>query len=136
LGATQRLPSPLPAPTLPHVGTTPAAPVAIRNPWKPNVAAREWDSIVIHHTATSQGDVASIHETHVKRKDGAGNNWLGIGYHFVIGNGNGMGDGEIEPTFRWREQMHGAHAGDKQHNQHGIGICLVGNFDENGSSGC
>lgn len=94
------------------------------NLWQPDVPAREWTSIVIHHTATDRGDVASIHETHVAKK------WLGIGYHFVIGNGNGMGDGAIEPTFRWREQLHGAHAGEEEYNEHGVGICLVGNFEE------
>lgn len=100
------------------------------NPWKPSVAERDWRSIVLHHTASESGSVESIHEAHTRRKDKAGNPWLGIGYHFVIGNGSGMGDGEIEPTFRWREQMHGAHAGDDEHNQHGIGVVLVGNFEK------
>ncbi len=100
------------------------------NPWKPDVPERSWTSIVIHHTAAEAGSVESIHEAHQQRKDKDGNPWLGIGYHFVIGNGNGMGDGEIEPTFRWRQQMHGAHAGDQQHNQHGIGIAMVGNFEK------
>ena len=94
------------------------------NPWKPDVPPRTWNSIVIHHTATDQGDVASIHDAHLAKK------WLGIGYHFVIGNGNGMGDGEIEATFRWREQLHGAHAGDEDYNEHGVGVCLVGNFEK------
>ena len=98
--------------------------------WKPKAKERQWNSIVIHHTATTRGNVESIHEAHLKRKDGRGNHWLGIGYHFVIGNGNGMGDGAIEPTFRWRQQLHGAHAGDNEHNQHGIGIALVGNFEK------
>jgi N-acetyl-anhydromuramyl-L-alanine amidase AmpD len=42
-----------------------------------------------------------------------------------------MPDGKIEPTFRWRQQLQGAHAGpgDKEHNQHGIGVCLVGDFE-------
>ncbi|MEZ6045526.1 MAG: hypothetical protein R3C11_08100 [Planctomycetaceae bacterium] len=71
------------------------------NPWKPNVAERDWKWIVIHHTATDKGSVESIHETHLKRRDKNGNPWLsGIGYHFVIGNGQGMEDGDIEPTFR------------------------------------
>ncbi len=94
------------------------------NPWKPAVPNRDWTSIVIHHTATDQGSVESIHEAHLARE------WLGIGYHFVIGNGNGMPDGEIAPTFRWREQLHGAHAGAEEFNQHGIGIALVGNFEK------
>ena len=100
------------------------------NPWKPSVSPRKWDSIVIHHTAALRGSVESIHEAHLKRKDKAGNPWLGIAYHFVIGNGNGMVDGSIEPTFRWREQLHGAHAGADEYNQHGIGIALVGNFED------
>jgi len=49
----------------------------------------------------------------------------------VIGNGQGMADGAIEPTFRWRTQIQGAHAGspDKDYNEVGIGVCLVGNFE-------
>lgn len=101
-----------------------------RNPWKPKVAERDWKYIVIHHTATSRGSVESIHQTHLARRDRNGNPWLGIGYHFVIGNGNGMRDGEIEPTFRWRQQLHGAHAGVGDYNRQGIGIALIGNFDK------
>ncbi|GAB4139236.1 MAG: hypothetical protein Tsb009_08040 [Planctomycetaceae bacterium] len=101
------------------------------NSWKPKGKPRDWKSIVIHHTATSRGDVESIHQAHLKRKDKNGRHWQGIGYHFVIGNGNGMGDGEIEPTFRWRLQLHGAHAGNNEHNQRGIGIALIGNFEKN-----
>ena len=102
------------------------------NPWEPPVAARKWRSIVLHHTAGEEGSVASIDSAHRKRVDTSGKAWLGIGYHFVIGNGNGMGDGQIEPTFRWLQQLHGAHAGSYDYNQFGIGIALVGNF-ENGA---
>jgi hypothetical protein len=114
----------LPANVLPPVEPAPIVPPDSANAWKPLAQAREWTSIVIHHTATDQGSVESIHEAHLARE------WLGIGYHFVIGNGNGMPDGEIEATFRWREQLHGAHAGTDEYNQHGIGIALIGNFDE------
>ena len=125
----------------PPVTTTPAAkpgpatrPVSeptVTETWKPAVATRDWKYIVLHHTATESGSVESIHEAHLQNKDKNGKPWLGIGYHFVIGNGNGMPDGEIEPTFRWRQQMHGAHAGaeNPQYNQKGIGICMVGNFE-------
>ncbi len=90
----------------------------------PSQSARDWTAIVVHHTATEQGNVESIHQTHLARK------WLGIGYHFVIGNGQGMEDGQVEETFRWRGQMHGAHAGRKEYNEHGIGIALIGNFEK------
>jgi hypothetical protein len=106
--------------------------VSGQSPWKPSAAPRDWKHIVIHHTATGTGSVESIHAAHLKNKDKSGNPWLGIGYHFVIGNGEGMADGAIEPTFRWRTQIQGAHAGsaNKDFNERGIGICLVGNFEK------
>lgn len=99
-------------------------PAITENPWRPTVDARDWKHIVIHHTATDSGSVERIHESHVAK------GWLGIGYHFLIGNGKGMSDGSIEPTFRWRQQLHGAHAGKDEYNQRGIGVCLVGNFED------
>ncbi len=98
--------------------------------WQPDVAASEWLYIVLHHSATESGSVESIHAEHRRRRDGAGNPWLGIGYHFVIGNGNGMADGEVAATFRWNEQIHGAHSGHAVFNGRGIGVCLIGNFDQ------
>ncbi len=103
--------------------------ITANNPWKPDAELREWDYIVLHHTASDSGSVESIHQEHLTRKDKNGNSWLGIGYHFVIGNGNGMEDGEIESTFRWKQQLQGAHAGVANYNQHGIGIVLIGNFE-------
>ena len=109
---------------------SPASPVVVQNLWKPDAPARKWRHIVLHHTATSAGSVESIHEAHI------GRGWDGIGYHFLIGNGKGMDDGEIQSTFRWREQMHGAHAksSNNEYNEYGIGICLVGNFQESDPS--
>ena len=57
-----------------------------------------------------------------------------MGYHFVIGNGSDTSDGKIEVGSRWYQQKHGAHCrvpGDttNKYNEHGIGICLVGDFN-------
>jgi hypothetical protein len=101
------------------------------NGLEPPIPSRNWKYIVLHHTATDAADVATIDEDHRQRKDQLGKPWLGIGYHFVIGNGQGMPDGLVEPTFRWEQQLHGAHAGTRPYNELGIGICLVGNFVEN-----
>jgi hypothetical protein len=137
------------APSIPSSVAAPAAPVvsapaysppliesSLSNDWKPQSKPRDWKHIVLHHTATESGSVESIHEAHIQNTDKSGKPWLGIGYHFVIGNGQGMDDGTIEPTFRWREQMHGAHAGasDPEYNQLGVGICLVGNFETSSPS--
>lgn len=102
--------------------------------WRTPNETRTWNYIVLHHSASEFEDVESIHEKHLERKDRDGNSWLGIGYHFVIGNGQGMGDGEVEPTFRWREQLPGAHAGNEEYNQHGIGVVLVGDFEQSSPS--
>jgi hypothetical protein len=98
--------------------------------FEPPGVSLDWKYLVLHHSATEGGSVESVDAGHRQRKDQFGNPWLGIGYHFVIGNGEGMPDGQIEPTFRWKEQLHGAHAGSRQHNRRGVGICLIGNFEE------
>ncbi len=86
--------------------------------------ARNWKYIVIHHSGTESGSMESF-DRHARRNRG----WKGVGYHFVIGNGEGTPNGTVEVTFRWEEQIQGAHAGVKEYNEHGIGICLVGDFD-------
>ena len=97
---------------------------------QPALQERDWKTIVLHHSATRGGDVATIDAEHRKHRDRSGNPWLGIGYHFVVGNGQKMADGEVQATFRWHKQLPGAHAGNRDHNDNGIGICLIGNFDQ------
>jgi hypothetical protein len=95
--------------------------------WVPRTTQRDWSAIIIHHSATESGNMAKFDQEH--RDKG----WEGVGYDFVIGNGNGSDDGEVEVTFRWTKQMQGAHTGGTPNNwanEEGIGICLVGNFDE------
>jgi N-acetyl-anhydromuramyl-L-alanine amidase AmpD len=57
-----------------------------------------------------------------------------LGYHFVIGNGNGMDDGQLAVGRRWLDQLPGAHAAGASadwYNRHSIGICLVGDGNRN-----
>ena len=107
---------------LPSRGGLPAA-------WRPVDNARSWRFVVLHHTATKSGSVSSIDRAH-RQRVANGRHWLGIGYHFLIGNGQGMPDGQVEPTFRWTRQIEGAHAGVDDYNRYGIGIALVGNFEK------
>jgi len=99
----------------------------------PAYRERKWTAIVLHHSATSKGNAAFFNKAHEGRSDDNGNHWKGIGYDFVIGNGTMSGDGQVEVTFRWRQQITGAHCKtDKTNwaNKTGIGICLVGDFDK------
>ena len=90
-------------------------------PLRPNP---NWTYIVVHHSATARGDAHLIGRLH--RKRGFTN---GLGYHFLIDNGTlGHRDGQIEISPRWLKQQEGAHCNAGGMNQHGIGICLVGDF--------
>ncbi len=93
--------------------------------YKKSDAYQGWKYIVVHHSATSSGSVNAFHQFHTRQGYG------GIAYHFVIGNGHGMGDGEVQETFRWQQQAAGTHVSVNawDHNVFGIGICLVGNME-------
>jgi hypothetical protein len=97
----------------------------------PKDKEHSWFAIIVHHSATEVGNAAYFNKEHSGRLDDFGGRWLGIGYDFVIGNGSLSGDGEVETTFRWKEQLVGAHCktADNWANTYGIGIVLVGNFD-------
>ena len=87
---------------------------------------RPWSYIVIHHSATHEGNALTIDAMHYRR--GFGN---GLGYHFLIDNGTlGKEEGQIEVGPRWIKQTDGAHANAAGMNEKGIGICLIGNFSE------
>jgi len=90
----------------------------------PGVAARQWRYIVVHHSATTGGSAAAFERHHTRVRG-----WKSLGYHFVIGNGTQTGDGEIEVGGRWERQEAGSHAGVREFNEAGIGICLVGDFN-------
>jgi hypothetical protein len=93
--------------------------------WIPFAPRNQWYWIVIHHSATPDGGARKFDKMH--RDKG----WDELGYHFVIGNGTDTRDGQIEVGPRWPKQKWGAHdrTPSNQYNEHGIGICLVGNFD-------
>ena len=83
----------------------------------------KWQYIIIHHSATEEGDALKFHMFH--RAKG----WDSVGYNFIIDNGTGdRQDGQIEATPRWIKQLDGAHCKAGDMNTKGIGICLVGNF--------
>lgn len=102
--------------------SSPQAPVTIQ--------PGRWQAIVIHHSATAAGTVDEITRQHEA--------WglPSLGYHFVIGNGNGEPDGSLAIGPRWYSQEAGAHVAARAagatpdaawFNQNAIGICLVGN---------
>jgi hypothetical protein len=99
--------------------------------WSDISGSREWRYIVVHHSASEVGNAAIFDAEHRHR------GWEELGYHFVIDNGSGGPDGRVEIGPRWRTQKWGAHTGrtpGNEYNNHGIGICLVGDFSRHAPS--
>jgi len=104
------------------------------------MARGRWKAIVIHDSGSPAGDVASIERRHLD----AG--LTGLGFHFLIGNGQGLDDGQVAVGYRWERQLPGAHASAGMRttrpmravagpldadalNRCAVAICLVGNAD-------
>lgn len=144
-------PSPLPAPLMytrpaqppPVKQVAPAPPTeeppAPATAWIPPGGFRpgRWQAIVVHHAATDVATPQSMHRSHLSR------GWEnGLGYHFVIGNGVNYPDARVYVGPRWTAQLPGAHCKTGAgrffgryraggfFNDYGIGICLIGNFEE------
>ena len=88
-----------------------------------------WKYIVVHHSAGSFGSIKFLQRVHRQRQ---GNDPIhAIPYHYVIGNGKGLAMGEIATDWRQGYNIWGAHVSQRNfdYNFRGIGICLIGNFE-------
>ncbi len=84
-----------------------------------------WKYIIVHNSGTREGnarifDIYHLRVRHMKN---------GLAYHFVIGDGHGSGDGQIETGHRWTAQLNGGHVASDFLNDISLGICLVGDFN-------
>lgn len=84
-----------------------------------------WKYIIVHNSGTREGnarifDIYHLRVRHMKN---------GLAYHFVIGDGHGSGDGQIEIGHRWTAQLNGGHVASDYLNDISLGICLVGDFN-------
>jgi LysM repeat protein len=121
-GTASKATSPSPSGGLPAAISS-----AIRNA---PVTEGRWKYIVIHHSGVDEGTVKGMDRYHreVRHMEN------GLAYHFVIGNGQGMGNGEIAVGNRWKKQLDGGHLASLAQDKVAIGICLVGNFDKSAPS--
>lgn len=91
------------------------------------LATDRWQAVVVHHSGEASGNADTLDKAH--RAAG----FAGLGYHFVIGNGNGLGDGEVQAGPRWNAQQPGPHVvgGDNADwfNHYAVSICLIGDGD-------
>jgi len=84
----------------------------------PTVSGR-WKYIYIRHTRTPAGNALTL-----------GQSSHGMGDHFVIGNGEGCIDGEIQIGQRWNQQLSALPpVSGATIDKDCVSICLVGDFD-------
>ncbi len=83
---------------------------------------RQIDTIIVHCSATEHVD-DSVDSDVIRAWHVEENGWSDIGYHFVITR-----RGDIE--FGRPLEKRGAHA--RGHNDHSVGVCLVGGLDASG----
>jgi len=89
------------------------------------VKRSRWKYIVVHNSGTREGNarVFDIYHRRVRHMQN------GLAYHFVIGDGHGSGDGQVEVGDRWKRQINGGHVASDYLNDIALGICLVGDFN-------
>jgi N-acetyl-anhydromuramyl-L-alanine amidase AmpD len=85
-------------------------------------AAGRWKYVYIHHSRTATGNAMSVSQSSPGHE---------LGDHFVIGNGDGAADGEIQVGQRWDTQSSAfPPAGAARIDPNCISICLIGDFDK------
>ena len=91
---------------------------------------RRWKYIVIHHSGGAYGTIELLREVHKERQPE--DPIEAVPYHFVIGNGYGLGVGKIVSDWRRNYHLWGAHVSrnNLDYNFRGIGICVIGNLEE------
>jgi hypothetical protein len=84
--------------------------------------ASRWKYIYIHHSRSQTGNAMTVSQS---SRGGA------LGDHFVIGNGDGAADGEIQVSQRWDTQSVALPpTGAANIDSKCISICLIGDFDK------
>jgi hypothetical protein len=82
--------------------------------------SNQWKYIYVHHSATNAGNAGTLAQP-----------GSGLCDHFVIGNGNGCQDGEIQIGQRWvHQQPAAAMPGVDRIESDCVSICLIGDFDK------
>jgi len=93
-----------------------------------------WNYIVIHHSAGEYGSIALLQKVHRERQ--SRDLIDAIPYHYIVGNGKGLGVGVVKSDWRRYWNIWGMHVSKHNidRNFRGLGICLIGNFENHAIS--
>src|SRR5262245_1636222 len=124
-----------PAPAAGKIATPSGSSLRIlpRSSWGPRPMGRDVDpmgtprQITIHHSATPFRGTSEFETAteirNIQRIHQSVSGWADIGYHYVVDRVGRIW--EARPL-----SVQGAHAGNREANRGNIGICLLGNFEE------
>lgn len=83
------------------------------------VQPTHWQYLYIHHTKTANGNALML-----------GGGPEGVADHFIIGNGDGLADGELQISQRWNHQQSAlSPTGNLVVEPNCVSICMVGDYD-------
>ena len=91
-------------------------------------ASKQWQRVILHGTGSSQGTPRLLQRYHADVQGVP----EGRAWHFIIGNGNGTGDGHIEATEGWKRGVPAASGRDPGTRYTSISVCLAGDFHAHG----
>ena len=109
----------------------PLVPDAARSLYAPSSVPQSIGAVFDTTTPMQDGHWKNVYIHHSKGRYTAnsGNAGDGMGDHFLIGNGDGLRDGEIQIGRLWEEQK-GAMPAGANVSDNCISICLVGDFEQ------
>lgn len=94
---------------------------------QPAPSPERWRAIVVHDSGQEYGNAHALGQKHQAQGH------EGLVHHFVIGNGDGADDGEVQVGYRWVRQADSASfegfSSAPWFNRHAISICLIGDGD-------
>ncbi len=94
------------------------------------IDSTRWNEIIIEDSGQPHGSVESI------TRNAQAHGSQGFPQHFLIGNGNGMGDGDLHLSYRWNNQQIAqpikiltSQSDQADAHDGAVRICLVGNLE-------
>ena len=83
-----------------------------------------YSDIVIHHTASSQGDFNTVNRGHLRK-------YGGMAYHLLLSNGTGEAPlGHLQSGWRYRSMIFSLATRNKSCNLRAIHLVVVGNYED------
>lgn len=83
-----------------------------------------WQRVVLHGSGSQRGNAGLLERYHSEIRGLSD----GVGYHFIIGNGQGATDGSVKVSQRWLKGLPSGGLAEQALRETSISVCFVGDF--------